>query len=195
MVRLNIRLDAERIYLRFPKRGDFTNWSHTRLRDRAHLEPWEPLWASDANSRREWRLRLEGWKRAWRDGSGYAFLIFQRADDRLLGGLVLNHVRYGSAQTGTLGYWLSADVQGQGFMSEAVERICRFGETQLGLARIEAATVLDNIRSQKVLERCGFEREGVARSYLQIAGTRRDHVLFGRVLSHQENGGRNEQSS
>lgn len=195
MVRPNIRLDATRLYLRFPKRGDFADWSRIRLRDRAYLEPWEPLWTVDANSRREWRMRLDAWRRAWRKGSGYAFLIFQREHDRLLGGLALTQVRHGSANTGTLGYWLASDMQGQGYMSEAVERICQYGAEVLGLARIEAATVLENIRSQSVLERCGFEREGVARSYLQIAGTRRDHVLFGRVFSHQDNGGIDEQSS
>ncbi len=167
--------------MRFPKRGDFANWSQTRNRDRAHLMPWEPLWPPDANSRRDWRMRLEGWKRAWREGSGYAFLIFEREHKTLLGGIVLTHVRHGSARSGTLGYWLAADAQGYGYMSDAVARVCRFGEQELGLERIEAATVVENTRSQAVLERCGFEREGVARLYLQIAGTRRDHVLFGRT--------------
>ncbi len=181
MIGRAFRLEAEQIYLRFPKRSDFAEWRRIRNRDRAHLMPWEPLWASDANSRREWRQRMEGWKRARREGTGYGFLVFSRMGERLLGGIALTHVRQGSARTGTLGYWLSAEAQGHGFMSQAVKRICIFGETELGLKRIEAATMVDNTRSQSVLERCGFEREGLARSYLQIAGARRDHILFGRV--------------
>ena len=175
------RLDALRVYLRFPRRSDFKSWSQTRNRDREHLAPWEPLWQADANSRREWRVRCRGWKQAWRQGSGYAFLIFEKQTDRLLGGIALTNIRFGSAQTGTLGYWLSSEAQGHGYMSEAVECLCQFGEAMLGLARIEAATVVGNERSQAVLTRCGFRREGVAKAYLQIAGTRQDHVLFGRT--------------
>lgn len=182
MIQRNLWLEASGIYLRFPHRADFAEWSHIRNVDRDHLMPWEPRWPPDANSRREWRLRLSNWKQAWRDGSGYTFLIFQSQTNRLLGGISLTNIRLGSAQTGTLGYWLANDAQGHGHMSEAVERVCQFGKRAVGLMRIEASTVLENERSQAVLERCGFEREGVAKQYLQIAGTRRDHILFGRVL-------------
>ena len=193
MIGRNIRLDAPRVFLRFPKRGDFAEWRRIRNRDRDYLMPWEPLWRADANSRPEWRLRMDGWKRGWRAGNGYAFLIFSQAGERLLGGITLTQVRYGSAETGTLGYWLAADAQGRGFMREAVMRICEFGESELGLMRIEAATMIENKRSQSVLEMCGFEREGVARSYLQIAGTRHDHVLFGRTLNLNHRSGETDE--
>ena len=54
-----------------------------------------------------------------------------------------------------------------------------FGE--LALHRLEAGTLLDNIGSQRVLEKNGFERIGIARRYLFIGGDWRDHVLFQRV--------------
>jgi ribosomal-protein-alanine N-acetyltransferase len=54
-----------------------------------------------------------------------------------------------------------------------------FGE--LNLHRLEAGTRLDNLGSQKVLARNGFERIGVARSFLRIAGGWHDHVLFQRI--------------
>ena len=127
-------------------------------------------------------MRRGGWIQAWRDGRGYTFLIFDRKTNTLLGGISLTNIRLGSAQTGTLGYWLAEKAQGQGHMTNAVNEICQFGKRAIGLMRIEASTVFENERSQAVLERCGFEREGVAKKYLQIAGTRRDHVLFGKTL-------------
>lgn len=181
MISRKTRLDALKVYLRFPRHSDFASWSQIRNRDREHLMPWEPQWYADANSKREWRARYRSWKEAWQRGSGYTFLIFDKQTDLLLGGIALTNIRLGSARTGTLGYWLSSGAQGHGYMSEAVERLCEFGEGVLGLARIEAATVVSNERSQAVLKRCGFEREGVAKAYLQIAGTRQDHVLFGRT--------------
>ena len=51
-----------------------------------------------------------------------------------------------------------------------------FGE--LGLHRVEAGTLLHNVRSQRVLERNGFVRFGLAPRYLRIEGRWQDHVLF-----------------
>ncbi len=54
-----------------------------------------------------------------------------------------------------------------------------FGE--LGLHRLQAGTLVHNTGSQKVLERNGFERIGLARAYLKIAGRWQDHILFQRI--------------
>ena len=56
-----------------------------------------------------------------------------------------------------------------------------FGEA--GLHRLEAGTLVDNVASQRVLEKNVFERFGLARRYLLIAGEWRDHVLFERVAN------------
>ncbi|WP_432490651.1 GNAT family N-acetyltransferase, partial [Flavonifractor plautii] len=52
---------------------------------------------------------------------------------------------------------------------------------QLRLHRIEAASIPSNQPSIRVLERSGFEREGLARQYLKINGHWSDHILFGLV--------------
>ena len=49
---------------------------------------------------------------------------------------------------------------------------------QLGLHRLQAATLLHNERSQRVLRRNGFRPFAVAPDYLKIAGQWQDHVLF-----------------
>jgi ribosomal-protein-alanine N-acetyltransferase len=46
---------------------------------------------------------------------------------------------------------------------------------------VEAACIPTNVASQGVLRRAGFEHEGLARDYLMIDGTWRDHLLFGLV--------------
>jgi ribosomal-protein-alanine N-acetyltransferase len=54
-----------------------------------------------------------------------------------------------------------------------------FGE--LELHRLEAGTLVDNFGSQRVLEKNGFERYGLARRFLLIGGEWYDHVLFERI--------------
>src|ERR1700734_4462165 len=108
----------------------------------------------------------------------YSFLIFDSAADELLGGITLGGIRRGVAQSGTLGYWMGAPHAGKGRMTRAVAAAVRFGFATLRLHRIEAACLPENTASQALLERNGFQREGLARAYLRINGAWRDHVLY-----------------
>jgi ribosomal-protein-alanine N-acetyltransferase len=56
----------------------------------------------------------------------------------------------------------------------------------LRLHRAEAGTLVHNIGSQRVLERNGFARYGLAPKYLRIAGRWQDHVLFQRINESNE---------
>jgi ribosomal-protein-alanine N-acetyltransferase len=62
-----------------------------------------------------------------------------------------------------------------------VAQIVRIAFEELGLHRLEAGTLLHNTASQRVLERNGFTRFGLAPKYLSIAGRWQDHVLFQRI--------------
>jgi ribosomal-protein-alanine N-acetyltransferase len=65
----------------------------------------------------------------------------------------------------------------------AVSRAVQIALEDLALHRLQAATLLRNHASQRVLEKNGFERIGVARDYLRIAGRWQDHILFGLVAA------------
>jgi [ribosomal protein S5]-alanine N-acetyltransferase len=62
-----------------------------------------------------------------------------------------------------LGYDLASEYWGQGFMSEAIGAMCRFGFEHMDLHRIEAMVVPENIASMQLLRRVGFEEEGTLR--------------------------------
>ena len=70
---------------------------------------------------------------------------------------------------------------GRGLASAALAEIVDFGFGELELHRLEAGTLVDNVASQRVLEKNGFERFGLAKRLLLIAGEWRDHVLFERI--------------
>lgn len=70
---------------------------------------------------------------------------------------------------------------GRGLATRAVATIVEITFGELGLHRLEAGTLVDNIASQRVLERNRFTRIGVAPRYLCIAGAWRDHVLYQRT--------------
>jgi ribosomal-protein-alanine N-acetyltransferase len=63
-------------------------------------------------------------------------------------------------------------------MTESVRLGLRFAFATLGLHRVEAACLVHNDASRRVLEKTGFIREGLARGYLKIDGKWQDHLLF-----------------
>lgn len=170
-----------RLILAPARRADFQDWARLRRESRSYLEPWEPLWPRDALSRRDWNRRLSAWTSAWKAGTGYVFLSRRQADNVLTGGLSLTQVRPWPAESASLGYWQGAGFEGQGYMREAVTALCSWAFSDLGLKRIEAGIVPENTRSRQVLISAGFAEEGLAASYLEINGMRRDHILFGLV--------------
>ena len=175
---LPARLPGRRVYLRPPEAGDWPGWAQLRAESRDFLMPWEPAWAVDELTRASYRRRLRRLQRDARDDLAYAFLLFRRDDDALLGGLTLGNVRRGVTQSCSVGYWVGRPHARRGYMSEGLVAVLPFVFEQLRLHRLEAACLPSNEASQGVLRRCGFTQEGYARQYLRINGHWADHLLF-----------------
>lgn len=167
--------------LRPPRRADYAEWSALRERSRAFLQPWEPSWPADDLTRAAFRRRLAAYAHERAEGIAYRFLVFRIGDGAMTGGLSLSNVRRGAASTATLGYWAGQPFAGRGYTSAAVAAAVAFAFETLGLHRVEAACVPENLRSARVLLKCGFAPEGRARDYLMIDGAWRDHLLFARI--------------
>jgi len=169
---------GERVHMRLPAATDFTPWARLRSESRDFLTPWEPLWAPGDLERSSFRNRVRRYQEEAQSGTGYPFFIFRNGDGRLVGGITLSNVRRGVTQAGTIGYWMGAPYAGQGLMSEAVRLMIGFAFDALRLHRLEAACIPTNSRSIHLLEKAGFRREGLFRSYLKINGTWQDHLVF-----------------
>lgn len=174
-----VRLDGPRCYIRPARSCDWQAWAELRGISREFLAPWEPTWPDDALTRRSFRRRLRRQAQEWREDCGYSFLVFDRSTNLLTGGLGLNNVRRGVAQTATLGYWVGRPFARQGYISGGTRLVLQFAFAQLGLHRVEAACLPNNDASRGLLEKAGFTREGYARGYLRIDGRWCDHILFG----------------
>ncbi|MCG8560305.1 MAG: GNAT family N-acetyltransferase [Hyphomicrobiales bacterium] len=166
------------VVLRPPQMTDYPAWAELRALSREFLTPWEPAWTSNELTRASFRRRLRHYAKELREDLGYAFFLLRSEDESLLGGLTLSNVRRGVTQACTLGYWVGAPYARQGCMSAAVKATVPFVFDTLRLHRLEAACLPHNTASVRLLERCGFQREGLARRYLRINGVWQDHLLF-----------------
>lgn len=85
------------------------------------------------------------------------------------------------AKCGRIGYWLAEALWGRGIMSAAVEAVSRHAFARLGFARLEARVFAWNPASMRVLEKCGYEREGRLRRSVFKDGELIDAVLYARL--------------
>jgi RimJ/RimL family protein N-acetyltransferase len=107
------------------------------------------------------------------------YVIEDTETGRILGGANLR-LFDSMRDTVELGYWLFVDARGRGVATRAVRALVEDSHSR-GIARVEAHVRLGNIPSERVLERAGFEREGVKRKLLRHGGTRVDATLFANV--------------
>ena len=170
-----------RVYIRPPHRSDFKQWAALRDNSRSFLQPWEPVWSSDELTRPAFRARVKRAGSEAKDGSALVFFIFDRLSHALIGGITLGHIRYGVAMNGHIGYWMGEPHSGKGLMQDAVLTLVDHAFNRLSLHRLEAACIPGNERSIRVLEKTGFKREGLLKSYLKINGEWQDHLLFARI--------------
>lgn len=177
-LRRPLAIETARMTLRLPRHTDYTQWMALRSESRAFLTPWEPRWSREHLSRRSFTNRVYWALRSQRSGSALPLFLVRRDDQVLLGAVTLDNIRRGPAQSATLGYWIGQVHARQGYMTEALAATCHHAFTVLDLSRLEAACLPENAASRGVLERTGFKYEGVAQSYLQIDGRRRNHVLY-----------------
>jgi ribosomal-protein-alanine N-acetyltransferase len=169
---------AGRLALRPPRMENLEEWIALRRESAAFLKPWEPAWAQDHLTARAFRDRVVWAARAIADGRAYPLFILRVSDGALLGAITLDNIRRGPALSASVGYWIGEAHARRGYMTEALESVRGFVFRDLALSRLEAACLPDNAASRALLERCGFKYEGVAQSYLQIAGRWRNHVLY-----------------
>ena len=178
-----VRIETERMTLRLPQHGDFRAWTGLRDQSAPFLTPWEPVWTADHLSRKAFTNRIYWANRSTSQGTALPLLLTRREDGALLGAITLDNIRRGPSQAGTLGYWMGQAHARQGYMREAILSVVHHAFTVMDLSRIEAACLPENAASRGVLEKCGFKYEGVAQSYLQIAGRWRNHVLYANLRS------------
>ena len=103
---------------------------------------------------------------SWHTGEEYSFALFDHVG-KYVGGVGLNHFNR-DHNIANLGYWVRQSRQRQGFATDAVRCLAKFGFETLALTRIEIVAASDNHASRRVAEKCGAEFECLARNRLVI---------------------------
>ena len=111
------------------------------------------------------------------EGAGFSFAIADVVTNEAVGavGLWLRNLQAGRASAG---YSVSPEQRGRGIARDALRAVTAFAWTIPEIHRVELYVEPWNVGSARTAESAGYQREGVLRSYLEIAGTRRDMVVY-----------------
>lgn len=108
------------------------------------------------------------------------FAIILHDSDALVG-TVGFHSMSPLNRTAEIAYDLAPDVWGRGIAAAACNAVVEWGFSHLGATRIQATALDTNTRSARVLEKCGFQCEGLLRSFRMVRGHPRDFWIYSRL--------------
>jgi len=110
-------------------------------------------------------------------GISVTFIIEEKVGKRFCGLIEVRDID-NEHSLGELSFWLVKDVWGQGYMSEVVKAIVRYGFEVLNLNRLYAYHMLRNPATGRVLEKNGFRQEGLLRQRVRKWGKYEDVALL-----------------
>ena len=152
-----------------------------KRRNQAHLAAWEPGRAADETLEVSCQLAAERSAQGFASGTAVQFIALDRTSQTMVAACNFTNIVRGPLQACNLGYSVDCARQGQGLMREVVQAGMDYMFEVCGLHRIMANHMPSNLRSAKLLQALGFEREGYAKAYLRIAGQWEDMVLNARI--------------
>jgi len=149
--------------------------------NRDHLAKWEPNRKDDYFGFDETKKRVESNYQDFQLGSSVSLVGFNKEKSKIICICTFSNIAYGAFQACNLGYSISEQEQGKGLMFEMLQVSINYVFRELKLHRIMANYIPENTRSEKLLNRLGFQKEGLAKSYLKIAGLWQNHILTSKI--------------
>lgn len=153
------QLETQRCLLRRIRLDDykmmFENWA--KYESVCHYFPFNPF--EDIELYREKVLR---WSENYESGIYFHWVIEWKEDQKLIGTINLGNVEESCLMCDTC-YMLSPNYWGRGIMTEILHTVLTYAFHNIGLNRIQAEVFSGNTASERVLQKCGMQREGIAR--------------------------------
>lgn len=172
---LPTQLETNRLILKKAQPSDADDLFKAARDSIDEVYPFLP-WCHPNYEIHESRGWLETVQKDWESRSGFAFLIRDRDDGRVLGGCGLS--RIDEHPVANMGYWVRTGATGRGVASEAARAVANFAFDELGLIRVEIIMSVNNPGSRRVAEKTGASREGTLRNRLRLHGTNHDAHIY-----------------
>lgn len=167
-------LKTERLTLRRIERRDAAQlYEYCRLEDSCRYSDWSPHRDLSTTKRYiRWMLHR------YRNGQGFTFAV--EYEGRVIG--TASYIDFDeNYQTVEIGYGLHKEFWGRGLGREAVNALTAYAFQKIGVHRISARVIPENLRSAALLTACGFALEGIHKQSLFFKGEYRDIAIYARL--------------
>jgi ribosomal-protein-serine acetyltransferase len=144
-------------------------------KDRSYLREWLP-WVDGTKSAEDTKAFIQSTLKQISENNGFQAGIFYKGN--IAGCIGLHGIDWSNKKT-TIGYWLGAEYQGKGIMSQACKAIIDHVFVYLKLNRVEIRAATFNKKSRAIPERLSFKNEGEVRQVEWINDHYVDHVIYG----------------
>ncbi|MGC3835276.1 GNAT family N-acetyltransferase [Moritella viscosa] len=131
--------------------------------NRSHLSPWEPTRIAGYFGLEETKKRVELNFKNFQLGSSISLVAFDKSKSEIICLCTFSNIVHGV------------------LMFEMLQASIQYVFIEYNLHRVMANYIPSNIRSEKLLDKLGFQKEGMAKSYLKISGSWQDHVLTSKI--------------
>jgi ribosomal-protein-alanine N-acetyltransferase len=181
-------LKTARLILTPPLLADAEAMLDYYLRNRLGFQPWEPRRDESFYTLEGMRARISAMTEKMLAQQSLHLLLRMPGSAEILGECGFTNIVRGPFQACHLGFSVGQGFEGKGLMAEALRCAIGFVFDELALHRVMANYRPENERSHRLLQRLGFEQEGLARAYLNIDGAWRDHILSSLINENQPSG-------
>ena len=151
-----------------------------------HLRLWSPLMPLEHHSIAAWRQRLYDREESYQKGHSVHFIGTDATESFMIGSCTLSNIVQGVSMAGNIGYSVAHRYEGRGYMRRIVIHAIDYAFNTLKLHRLCSSDMPANVRSDRLLQRLNFEKEGYVKQYLYINGHWEDHVLNALINSQEE---------
>lgn len=119
------------------------------------------------------RSYLEYLAGRYRLGQHYEWAMILKENNKMIGTCGFSRIDCAN-NCAEIGYVLNPAYRGKGIVPEAARRVLQFGFSVLGMHRIEARYMAENLPSLRVMEKLGMRPEGIQRGAMLVKGKYRD---------------------
>lgn len=181
---MNHTYETERLYLKVLSRYDARMVLDFYSANAKEFALYEPLKEEDATNLNYQAIMLDFELEHYKKNDLLRLYLFEKENPfKIIGTVSFRNISQGFYKCATLGYKMDKDFRRKGYMAEAITKGLEIMDEELHLHRVEAIVLPSNNPSIQLLEKLGFQREGLIRDKVFLNGQWEDHYLYSYIFN------------
>lgn len=157
-------IETDRLILRRFQRSDCKSaWRNWASLPEVQLNYGEPVYETAEDTMK----LLDSYIRRYGNENYYRWAVIEKESGECIGLIAYFLVEAGD-EFGEIEYCIGTAFQGRGYATEACRAVIRYGFETIGFHKVQICSRVTNVRSQRVIAKCGFTYEGTLRDYFHM---------------------------